>query len=208
MSSTFCEHEIEVEDLAIGLLDGEDAAFARRHLESCACCQEAHARFVEERAIFAERAAAGAQVIPAPLAEPELVESVVAIAASQDRARVGRVVRFARTAFVFAACAAAVVLSVWMHEHTAGSSVADGSSAAPATTASQEEVAASLSSDDQMACAFPMSGSFAFQQSAAASSEVDSPRSAGEDHATCEAPLSSSGSSMLSWRVTSSYATP
>jgi hypothetical protein len=211
-----CEHEIEVEDLAIGLLDGEEAACARRHLETCDVCQDAYAGFARERSLFEARA----QVVPpAPFTEPEMLESVVTIAHTQRRATV---LRFARTVVAFAACAAAIFGSVWMNEHVIGPSSESHAAAASSSSSGNSGVANMSSSsvsmsttttndESEMACAFPMSGSFREPTSdVVASSALEAPASIGSiaEHATCEAPLSSSGSSMISWRVTSSFATP
>jgi anti-sigma factor RsiW len=224
MSSSMCEHEIDVEDLAMGLLQGEEAENARRHLESCVACQKAQVRFVAERALFEERA----DVVPTlSITEPEMIESVTQAVLERRNAKV---LRFARTVVAFAACAAAVFVSVWMHEHStttpvASEAAASSSSSSPAllTPNVNMSVAPEAAEEQQqeqqtMACAFPMSGSFSNNPTGvsdlALSSALEAPASVGSigsivDHqGTCEAPLSSSGSSMISWRVTSSFATP
>lgn len=220
MSSSMCEHEVEVEDLTIGLLRGDEAEDARRHLESCVACRRAQVRFVAERALFEERA----NVAPAPslVTEPEVIESITT--AVLERRRSASVLRFARATMAVAACAAAVFISAWMHEHAASRSnaasresdvVATTSTSSPALMNTPLDPVAATPGDAEeqtMACAFPMSGSFANAavSDIARSSALEAPASVGSiaDQATCEAPSSSSGSSMISWRVTSSFATP
>ena len=136
-----CAYLEEVEELAIGSVTGARARRARAHLASCAGCREAHAYFVEERALFAHRAA---------LFDPPPDLPAVVMGSSPRRAwRPGRA---SGAWLAVAACAAAVV----------GIARFDGAGEGDPSRGAVEPIAQRAMSresiDEPVACAFPASG--------------------------------------------------
>ncbi|AKV02647.1 hypothetical protein AKJ09_09310 [Labilithrix luteola] len=88
-----CSQLEQVEELALGNLRRDEAAAARIHLLGCAECEEAHAQFVAERALFVGRenthdvppfldtAALAKDVEPQPHSFLRTAQAMVAIAA-------------------------------------------------------------------------------------------------------------------------------
>jgi anti-sigma factor RsiW len=94
-----CVQIDRIEDLALGLLDEEDAARARAHLEACVECRDQHEHFVEERSLFAHRAAVTAIVEPPPYLAP-------AVLAAENEDRRGPFARVLPALLAVAACVA------------------------------------------------------------------------------------------------------
>ncbi len=161
-----CDRMEEMEELVLGNLSVARARDAERHRASCASCNEAHAQFAEERALFTQRAS----VIIAP--PPPSTGAV-----SFVRRNLWSTTRVVAAAF---ACAAAIVCVV----RDASTTATD--------VAAPEPPALRATVDEGLACAYPASG---FSPGARASLSP-APRSYGASHdiGVCEErPAISSG---------------
>ncbi len=103
-----CAHRAEIEELAMGALPPDGAARARAHTLSCPSCAEELAHLLQERALFARRAAAVA------LPPPRFAQVLATLERQRSAARSiwQRAVQRAAMGGALVAAAAAVVLAV------------------------------------------------------------------------------------------------
>jgi hypothetical protein len=175
-----CAHVDAVEDLVLGLLGEGEAKRVRAHLSACDPCKEAHAMFLEERALFQSRAVA---IGPAPY-----LESALEQVQPSETDRRTLAARLTPAVLAVAACVSALAGIGELHRNYGGG---------PPTSIQTEPVILSEASriDDQpIACAFPVSGFVRRPGSANDESlACGSPRypAGGADPAMCEEPLAS-----------------
>jgi hypothetical protein len=178
-----CASYDETEELAMGRLTSARAAIARDHLRACAICRDEYDLLLSERELFERRAEV---VRPAAGLEPRI------LAAAREHvqdgaARRARLASATRAVLALAACVTALVGSGWLDRRFPSSERAPYAS---------ESATASMSFDEPLACAFPVSGFAYTSERAAACASSEGIASMISDRGLCEE------------RVTSSLSTP